>query len=51
MNLPSNKSISDWYTGCNIDFLKYVGTRSVFYPPEFVSYLSENNSSNILIKT
>ena len=38
MNLPSTKSLADWSTGCSIDFLKFVGVRSVACPSDFVSF-------------
>jgi probable 2-oxoglutarate dehydrogenase E1 component DHKTD1 len=36
MNLPSSQSITNWETGCDIEFLKFIGARSVAYPNDFV---------------
>lgn len=39
MNLPSETNISKWTTGCDEGFLKYVGTKSVTVPENFVSQI------------
>lgn len=35
MSLPSEKSVSSWMTGCDLDFLRFVGKKSVTYPEDF----------------
>ena len=36
MQLPSNKELTSWATGCSKDLLKFVGVKSVNYPNDFV---------------
>ena len=37
MRIASSDECTSWPTGCNIDFLKNVGLKSVAYPADFVS--------------
>jgi 2-oxoglutarate dehydrogenase complex dehydrogenase (E1) component-like enzyme len=39
MNTPSETNISQWATGCEQEFLKFVGIKSVSFPEKFVSLL------------
>ena len=41
MNLASSKERSSWNTGCSVDFLKYIGVKSVHYPKDFVRSLKK----------
>ncbi len=41
MNMPSNKSVSVWDTGFNMDMLRFIGHRSVAFPDQFVLKLKE----------
>jgi 2-oxoglutarate dehydrogenase complex dehydrogenase (E1) component-like enzyme len=37
MSLPNPNCVTSWATGCDTSFLKFIGTRSVTYPENFVS--------------